>query len=45
MLTLIEHQGTPGVGGWFRQLLQDPLQVLGEIGDGSISAVFHLMDK
>lgn len=38
-------QGSPGEGGWLRQLLQDPFQVLGDFGKGSASARFHLMGK
>lgn len=34
-------QGSPGEGGWLRQLLQDPFQVLGDFGEGSTSARFH----
>lgn len=36
-------QGCPGDRGWLRQLLQDPFQVLGDLGEGSTSAWFHLM--
>ena len=36
-------QGSPGDRGWLRQLLQDPFQVLGDLGEGSTSARFHLM--
>lgn len=38
-------QGSPGEGGWLRELLQDPFQVLGDFSKGSTSARFHLMGK
>lgn len=38
-------QGHPGEGGWLRQLLQDPFQVLGDLGEGRTSARFHLMGR
>ena len=37
--------GDPGEGGWLRQLLQDPLQVLGDFSEGSASARFHLIGR
>lgn len=44
-LTLTVYQGSPGEGGWLRQLLQDPFQVLGDFGEGSTGTRFHLMGR
>lgn len=44
-LTLTVCQGSPEEGGWLRQLLQDPFQVLGDFSEGSTSARFHLMGR
>lgn len=38
-------QWSSGEGGWLRQLLQDPFQVLGDFSEGSTSARFHLMGR